>query len=162
MKEDMRIRPARPGESGLLTRMAHRSKSYWGYPAEWMAAWKEDLKVREDQIRRKPVRVCTLNGAPAGFYAIDGDAEVGEISHFWVIPEAMGRGLGRLMLEDALDLARQRGYRRLIVVSDPNAEGFYRKRGGVRVDTQTTHYADFERSMPVLSFDVCSAGGAFS
>src|SRR3546814_12499406 len=52
-----------------------------------------------------------------------------EISLLFVEPAAIGRGIGRALWEHAVAKARREGLRRLKVLSDPFALGFYRAVG---------------------------------
>lgn len=67
-----------------------------------------------------------------GLYPVrDGDCEIRKM---YLLPEARGRGLGRRLLEDLIALARQRGFRRVIVeTASPLREAIslYRQRGFV-------------------------------
>ena len=55
------------------------------------------------------------------------------LTDLWLEPEFQGRGFGRRLWDHALSTARALGYRSLEIESDPNAEGFYRAIGAMRV-----------------------------
>jgi GNAT superfamily N-acetyltransferase len=71
-------------------------------------------------VHRPPARTAVLvgelNEAVAGFAIIrpsaddDATAEIGELDGFYVAPSAWGRGVGRALLEAALDLMRDQGF----------------------------------------------------
>lgn len=76
-------------------------------------------------------------GELAGFYAIEklSDNDV-ELEALFVLPEFIGKGVGRALMTDAIAAATRWGGRRLIIQSDPNAEAFYRSAGGEVVGTR--------------------------
>ena len=41
----VKIRPATPGDSAALSRIAHAAKAHWGYSAAQLAHWRDDLTV---------------------------------------------------------------------------------------------------------------------
>ncbi|MEE8276121.1 MAG: GNAT family N-acetyltransferase, partial [Alphaproteobacteria bacterium] len=48
-----------------------------------------------------------------------------EVSLFFVDPAAIGQGVGTRLWRHLIGEARRRGVERIVVESDPNAEGFY-------------------------------------
>lgn len=127
----LRLRAARPAEAPELTALALTAKAHWGYPASFMALCRAALTVDGAMIRRQLFRLAEADeGSILGFYGFEPapDGDVG-LSHLFVRPESIGAGVGRALWEDAVAMARRRRHRRLIVVSDPNAAGFYRRMG---------------------------------
>jgi GNAT superfamily N-acetyltransferase len=72
------------------------------------------------------------------------------LDRFWVLPEKIGCGVGRAMMQHAMGLFLKSQADTLQVVSDPNAEGFYLKMGfekvGVHPSTPEGRY------IPILIF----------
>lgn len=139
-------------EADELTVLAHASKQSWKYPQEWMALWAVSLTVTREQLAQWHFELGECDDGIAGFFAVCLHADFGELEHFWVSPTQGGRGFGRLMFERALAICRQSGVARLRVVSDPNAEGFYRRLGGIVVGQ--TPSVPAPRMLPVLEFGV--------
>ena len=46
----MEIRRAAIEDAGELTRVAHESKSHWGYPRRWIELWRDDLTITPEFI----------------------------------------------------------------------------------------------------------------
>jgi N-acetylglutamate synthase-like GNAT family acetyltransferase len=92
------------------------------------------------------VRVAERDGAVVGVAAVD--PEVGELELLFVEPAAIGTGVGRALLRDALEHARAAGLHTLTIESDPDAEPFYRAHGaeptGTRISSATG------RELPLL------------
>ena len=133
MTDDGEIRPARTGEADALTSLALRSKAYWGYDAAFMEVVRPILTITEDDLTASPVRVLAAVDEPIGFYRLTGEPPRGELEDLWLEPSAIGRGDGRRLFEHALRTAAGLGFERLTIEGEPNAEGFYRAMGAVRV-----------------------------
>lgn len=147
------IRPARLGEAGVLTDLCVRSKAYWGYDDAFMARAMSELTVDPDWIADGLVLVAEHGALPAGVAAIaDGGDDVWEIALFFVDPGHMGKGVGAALFAALRTLARDRGARRLTILSDPNAEAFYRRMGAVRIGEERSSSAT-GRLLPLLALD---------
>ncbi|SCK36825.1 N-acetylglutamate synthase, GNAT family [Streptomyces sp. WMMB 714] len=131
----MLIRSAEAHEAELLTGLALRSKAYWGYDDAFVAACREELAVRPDEVAERRMIVAEHDGVVVGFASLDGEPPKGAVGMMFVDPEFIGRGVGRLLLERILATARQAGFPRLTIDADPNAEAFYLAMGAVRVGT---------------------------
>jgi GNAT superfamily N-acetyltransferase len=147
------FRPARPDEAAALTEIALAAKQSWGYPDDWLAAWRADLTLTADYIRSQPVVVVELDGAIAGFCGLarkDGDWQ---LEHLWLRPGFFGRGLGRALFAVAVRLARAAGATELHIRSDPNAEPFYLKMGAVHAGQEAyLLLGKIPREVPLLVF----------
>jgi GNAT superfamily N-acetyltransferase len=142
------MRRARPADAARLTRIAHAAKAYWRYPAAWLRLWRADLTVTPAFIADHPVYCATRGAAIVGFYAVSGSRTTRELDHMWVHPRHVGRGIGRVLFADLVRRLRRLGVRRLQIVSDPHAEGFYRHMGATRVGRARSRPAG--RFLPVL------------
>jgi len=147
------IRPARLGEAGVLTDLCVRSKAHWGYDDAFMARAMSELTVDPDWIADGLVLVAEHEALPAGVAAIadEGD-DVWEIAVFFVDPGHMGKGIGAALFAALMTLARDRGARRLTILSDPNAEAFYTRMGAVRIGEERSSSAT-GRLLPLLVLD---------
>lgn len=127
------IRPAQPNESELLTKIAFHSKAYWGYDNNYMERCRKDLVIHPEELDEYIVNVLEVNQDVVGFYELRGVTP--EANLFWLFldPKAIGQGLGKTLWQHAKQTAKDRGYKYLDIKSDPNAEGFYKGMGAVRV-----------------------------
>jgi GNAT superfamily N-acetyltransferase len=129
-----RLRPARPGEDGALSRLCLRSKAYWGYDAAFMAAVSPYLKVTPDAIEAGYTTVAEAeDGSLLGVCQIDPDGHGGTLDLLFIAPEAIGSGVGRALFEHAKDQLRARGETVMTILSDPYAEPAYLHMGARRV-----------------------------
>lgn len=152
-----RVRAARPDECDALSRLAMRAKAHWGYDAATLAGWREELTITPATLADQAVRVAALDGddRPIGFYVLQTDGDRAELAHLWVEPTFLRRGVGRRLLEHALDAAARGGARSVGVDSDPNAAAFYARLGARRTGaTSAPVPGDPRRTLPRLELAV--------
>ena len=121
----MEIRAARRSEHEILSSIARASKAHWGYSAEAMAGWEQELTITADSIATRPTFVAEVDGHVAGFFQLASVEQGIEIDHFWVAPAFMRLGVGRALLRRAAEQAANLGFTRLEIDADPHAEAFY-------------------------------------
>jgi GNAT superfamily N-acetyltransferase len=133
--EDSRVnvRAAREDEAAMLTEIAVRSKAHWGYDADFMRDALEDLTVSSEYIRANTVYVAEVGKKVAAFYSLKVDGEEIELHNLFAEPQFIGTGLGKLLWHHAAGKARMLGFTRMLIVSEPFAEGFYLAMGAVRI-----------------------------
>ncbi len=141
------VRPAEVSEADRLTAIAHAAKRHWGYPEEHMRLWREELTISSQFIRDHVVFCADRGGEVLGFGALK-HTDHWELDHLWVQPDYHGIGVGTLLFRHAMDRARTDGAAEVRIVSDPNAVGFYEKRGACRVGSVASRVAG--RELPVL------------
>ncbi|WP_377267302.1 GNAT family N-acetyltransferase [Peterkaempfera sp. SMS 1(5)a] len=147
------VRAAVAAEAGLLTELALRSKAHWGYDEAFLASCRAELTVTAPELPTRRARVAAEGGRILGFTTLEGDPPEGEVGMCFVAPEAMGRGVGRLLFRAMLQEAASLGFRRLEIASDPHAEAFYLAMGAVRTGS-TPSGSIPGRVLPVLSCQV--------
>ncbi|HET8953713.1 MAG TPA: GNAT family N-acetyltransferase [Solirubrobacteraceae bacterium] len=140
------IRAARPGEEASLTDLAVRSKGHWGHDAAFLARARTGLTLRPEHLDRWIVRVAERDGVAVGVAAVDPGAA--ELELLFVEPVAIGTGVGRALLRDALEHARAAGLSTLTIESDPDAEPFYRAHGAEPIGTRVSSATG--RELPLL------------
>ena len=77
-----------------------------------------------------------------------------ELVHLWVLPEAMGRGVGRSLFLHAVDRARALKLPRIEIESDPNAEPFYEGLGARRLRTVRRDMDRQRRDVPIMVYEI--------
>jgi ribosomal protein S18 acetylase RimI-like enzyme len=133
--QDIEIREAKPSEAETLTKIAYAAKRYWGYPEAYIDLWADSLVYTPDRIKDTIVYAAVLDDQVAGFCAlIPAEADgVYEMDGLWVKPEYIGQGVGRQLFKHATEMVQAKGGRELRLEADPNAVGFYKKMGMVRI-----------------------------
>lgn len=148
------IRRAEPEETACLTEIAFAAKRHWDYPESWIEVWREDLTVTPEFIERNEVYAAIENDTLVGFYALVTSEGTTELEHLWVLPEWIGKGVGRQLLQHALDRAAAVGGTVIEIVSDPNAEGFYLKAGAAKVGEVISEIEGKARILPRLLLQI--------
>ena len=130
----MKVRAARPDEAALLTDLAIRSKSAWGYETAMTDAFRDELTVDPGTVATWHIHVADSDGEVGGFYAlsVQDDGATGEIEMMFVEPGRMRQGIGRALWDHMMGTARSIGLTRILIDADPYAEPFYLAMGAVR------------------------------
>jgi GNAT superfamily N-acetyltransferase len=79
----------------------------------------------EELIAKGRMTICLHDGVAVGFV----DAEPGEVTRLFVLPEFARSGVGRRLLDIGITQARLGHAGSIKLEATINAEGFYRKRG---------------------------------
>ena len=152
-----RVSRATPENASALTAVAFAAKRYWGYPEDWIREWAPLLTFTPEFIRAQVTFKATEGTEIIGAAAIEVQETDASIVHLWVMPAAMGSGVGGSLFAACETAARSIGAKRLIIESDPNAEGFYRKMGATfigkvaaEVKSATVGDGATQRFLPVL------------
>jgi GNAT superfamily N-acetyltransferase len=150
----MQITRAKPEDAATLTAIAFAAKRHWGYPERWIESWRDLLTVSPAFVASHETYTAIADGRTVGFYALGRDGNRVDLVHLWVLPEAMGRGVGRSLFFHALERTKALGFRELAIESDPNAEGFYRRLGAHRVGTHAYTVDQHRRELPMLIYEI--------
>ena len=129
------FRPARPDELEAITSLAKRSKRFWGYSDEFMAALDEELSFRQADLddERTRVEVLESEGRIIAALRMRRRTELAYLEDLWIDPETIGHGYGRLGFERACEIGREWGKGVMELEADPYAEPFYLHVGCQRV-----------------------------
>ena len=148
-------RPARPDELGAITALAIRSKRYWGYSDEFMAAVDDELTFRQTDLddKRTVVEVLESDGRIVGALRMRRRTELAYLEDLWIDPEAIGHGYGRVGFERACQIGREWGKGVMELEADPNAEAFYLHIGCQRVGMSPATSVP-GRALPVMRYSL--------
>jgi GNAT superfamily N-acetyltransferase len=112
-----------------LTALALASKRHWGYDDYFIELCRAELSVSEEDVDTDSVFVVEDEiGNVVGFYLL-AESPRPELRMLFVSPDVIGRGIGKVLVHDALSVAKSRGRRSLVIESDPFAESFYEHLG---------------------------------
>lgn len=132
----VRVRLARSDEADALTALCIRSKSHWGYSAEFMRQAADALSVRPAMIEQGGVLVAEGRGGGVVGVAAVASTEIAgrfDLALLFVEPAAIRTGVGRSLFEAAVRLVEKRGGSSLSILADPFAAAFYRRLGAVEI-----------------------------
>mgnify|MGYP001816872672 CR=1 FL=1 len=159
MSKSLRIRKAFPQEAGFLSRLALRSKAHWGYSKDFMDACRSELTVDASRIGSNDLQcfVAVDGDLIIGFYTLERVSESSfELDALFVDPERIGSGVGRLLVQHAIQGLSERGVKRLVIQGDPNATAFYIAVGARQVGTRQSNSIP-GRSLPLFEIDITSS-----
>lgn len=147
------IRPAHPAEAAEISELVMRSKAYWGYDAEFLAACRAGLTISPLYLITHPAYIAEQDGRQVGFYSFAEEiaSQQVELDFLFIAPEAIGNGIGKQLWQHAVTTAHRLGYRLMTIVADPNAEAFYRKMGAVTVGAEPSE-AKAGRMLPLMHY----------
>lgn len=127
------------------------SKGCWGYSQEQLEEWRSNLRFEEEYVARNTVKLILKDKEVIGFFAIvKGDSD--ELDHLWLLPKAIGKGYGNLVFQQILSECKTLNITEFYIISDPDAEGFYLKKGAFKVGE--VYSEPQKRMLPKLKFTV--------
>ena len=150
----MKIIQAKPKDAAVLTAIAFAAKRHWGYPEQWIECWRDALTIKPEFILSHETHAARVDGRSVGFYALGRKVDRLDLLHLWVLPKAMGRGVGRSLFFHAVERTKALGFKELEIESDPNAEGFYLHLGARRVGSSIRDLEHHTRELPILIYEI--------
>ena len=156
MAGNLIIRPAVKEEAAKLSEIAHDAKRHWGYPEHWIKHWQDDLTITPDYVVAHRVYAAEADGDLLGFYALIIRNGKAELDHIWVTPSHIGTGVGKQLFLHAMRIAAGEHVSEVEILSDPNAEGFYRKMGAYQTGEAVSEIDGQPRSLPRFTIDPTS------
>lgn len=94
-----------------------------------MQACRVELTIGPDASRASEMQVAELAAAVVGVAEVHLEDAEAILDKLFVEPAAVRQGVGRRLFDWARTAARDGGARILVIESDPNAAGFYRRMG---------------------------------
>lgn len=145
----MKIEKANITDNEILTSITKKSKAYWGYSAEQIQEWDKNLTISQDYIKEHNVYKMSVNNLIIGYYSyFFRDEKEIELDNLFILPEYIGKGLGKYLVLDFLNRIKDQKAERIILDSEPNAEDFYAKMGFVKIGEFETSIKN--RFMPIM------------
>lgn len=124
------FRRATAEDTDVLNDMTLAGIRHWGHDVTFpdaYAALASDLPTPSDTAAN-PVFVLEEDGVPIAFHDLRDRGDHVELYRMFQVPGLIGTGIGRLLWDHAVAQARELGDR-LLIMSDPEAEGFYAAMG---------------------------------
>lgn len=165
-----KIRKAASGDHGELTELSFASKRYWQYPDHYFAAWQSELTISGSYLEQNVVYVAEDKGIIVGYYALvllEKDLLLpGQtldrgywLDHMFILPEYIGKGLGRKLFAHVCSLCIKEGITRFELLADPYAREFYEKMGCVYIKDVSSSIEG--RTTPLLRMNLLSPEHSF-
>ena len=131
---DDRVRLAEPGDAGVAARLMHRFNTEFEEPIDPVGV----LEPRYRSQMESDELIVLLGGEEEGFTQVRfkgqiySDAPTAYLEELYVVPESRRQGLGRALLEAAMQAARERGADHIDLGTsedDTEARSFYESAG---------------------------------
>jgi len=136
-REGVAVRRATPGDAGSVARLLHDFQTEFGEPSPGVEALEDRYS---DLIRNRDMTVVLAGDGPDGFaqlryrpwvYSAGPNAH-SYLEELYVVPDLRGQGLGRALLEAAMQTARYEGASHMELgtsTDDTAARGLYESAG---------------------------------
>jgi len=144
------IRRVNPEEADALTQIALSAKAHWGYPEHWMEIWTPELTLSPEYFEENESWAAVYDATVIAFYTLEERNGNCWLENLWVLPEYIGKGVGKELFLHAMHLARQRGYKTIQLEADPNAIGFYEKMGMHKIGERVGEVEGQRRILPIM------------
>jgi len=141
MADDTTVRWALPLEHDALVELQRRSSMVWDEYREDLLAHPDAIEVPVEPDGSVRIRVAVSADAIVGFATVlPLSSSVGELDGLFVEPDVMRQGVGRVLIDDAVAIARAAGVERIEVTANPRALGFYERLGFVAMGEVPTRF----------------------
>jgi GNAT superfamily N-acetyltransferase len=151
---NINISRATPNDADSLTQIAISAKRHWNYPEAWIQHWLPQLTISVEYISTNEVWIMTNEGKPIAFYALSQDEEGYELGHLWVLPEYIGKGIGKQLMNHAFERCKLLNITALKIYADPNAQTFYEKMGAKKISEYHSDLFGEDRVLPVMEIEL--------
>jgi predicted GNAT family acetyltransferase len=149
----MVIEKANNTDHQILTQITKKSKAFWGYSVKQIEIWSAFLTVTSGYIEANSVYKLSVGNQIVGYYSFfNQDEKTIKLDNLFVLPEYIGKGLGRLLMEHFLLNIDKTDTKTITLNSEPNAEPFYSKLGFIKVGEIETSIKD--RYMPIMELTI--------
>lgn len=150
-RHSISIRDLQSAEIGAISALAIRSKASWGYDAEMMRVFVDELTLTEKSFAGfLAAKIAVKDAIPVGYCSLVRRSHTQiELEHLFVDPKHFGQGIGTRLFHEACEIARRHGAQELTLIADPFASGFYERLGA---NETGRHQSPFPgRLIPIMS-----------
>jgi len=146
---DIEINRAKSEDAERLKQIAIASKSYWGYSEHLISQWAQTPIITSESINKDKVYLARVNSLIIGWYRLLIRLPAVVLEDLWVLPDYIGKGVGRNLFEHAIQQAKLSGAQYLELEADPNAEPFYARMGCQRIGENISEWG---RAIPRMRY----------
>jgi GNAT superfamily N-acetyltransferase len=148
------IRRVNSSEAAALTQIALSAKRYWGYPEHWIDLWKPQLTFDAEYFQANESWAADMDGKPVAFYTLLDKEGIAWLDNLFVMPEYIGKGIGRMLFQHGVEVARLRGFQIFQLEADPNAVGFYKRMGMYEIGERKYELDGQPRILPLMEMRI--------
>ena len=126
--EKVDIVKAKVSDSEELTELTKRSKAIWGFSAEQLEKWKDELTITQEYIENNHVYKLLKEQLIIGYFSyIQLNKKVIKLDNLFVHPDHIKKGYGTILLNDLFEKLMNTSIEKIILDSEPKAKEFYKK-----------------------------------
>jgi GNAT superfamily N-acetyltransferase len=121
-----------------------------------VSSFADELTIPPNQIESDEFDyiVAEDSSAVLGFYAIERESSTQfELEALFVDPEHIGQGIGRRLMQHAIENVKAKGGKFLVIQGDPNAESFYLAAGGKQIGDRESESVS-GRFLPLFEIEI--------
>lgn len=145
----MEIIKAELSDNEILTTITKKSKAYWGFSENILKEWENLLTVTKDYIEKNVVFKLVKNDQIIGYYSYFSiDKNTVKLDNIFVLPEFIGKGFGKILMNDFLYKTSQLEINKITLDAEPNAENFYKTFGFETIGQLESSIKD--RYLPIM------------
>ena len=145
----MEIIKANTHDYRVLTDITKKSKAYWGYSDEQMRKWSDLLTITEEYIQNNEVYKLIIKQSIVAYYSyFEIEKDSVRLDNLFVSAENIGKGYGKLLMNDFILKIKKSEAKRIILDADPNAQKFYESFGFLKIGEIETSIKD--RFLPIM------------
>lgn len=149
----MDIIKAEPNDNELLTTITKMSKAYWGFSDEILQEWEHLLTITKDYIEKNKVYKLIQNDQIIGYYSyFSTDENTIKLDNIFILPEFIGKGFGKILMNDFLKNIKQLDINKVTLDAEPNAEKFYKTFGFKTIGQLESSIKD--RYLPIMELQI--------
>lgn len=137
----------------VLTTITKKSKAYWGFSEDILKEWEDLLTVTKSYIEINEVYKLVQEDQIIGYYSYFSiDENTIKLDNIFILPEFIGKGFGKILMNDFLKNIRQLGINKITLDAEPNAEKFYKTFGFETIGQLESSIK--ERYLPIMELQI--------
>lgn len=149
----MEIIKAEIADSEILTAVTKKSKAYWGFSDDILKEWEHLLTITKDYIEKNEVYKLVQNDQIIGYYSyFSTDENTIKLDNIFILPDFIGKGFGKILMNDFLKNLKQLGINKVTLDAEPNAEKFYKTFGFETIGQLESSIKD--RYLPIMELQI--------
>jgi GNAT superfamily N-acetyltransferase len=127
-----------------------RSLTHWGHDVDYIDKFMDKLAVTDDYIKNQSVYLMHYHDQLCGFFSFKNKEELDSL---FLLPEFIGKGLGRLAWNTLCEYAKQQNFPDFFIYSQPGSEGFYLKMGCEKIGEKKS-FIKAGMMIPILEYRI--------
>lgn len=151
-RHELNLKQPRKASIILINELFRQSIAHWGYSQEELKKIMNLYSITTDYLKNHLVYLVFEHKKLIGFFSFtQTDLKENELDYFFINHKLIGKGYGKKMWEVCCEHARSVGMQDFLILSNPNAIGFYYKLGAEKVGSRASRIFIGE-NLPLLRY----------